>query len=153
MSIKKVIKSNLRILLNLAQAYEAEFSPITKKMPSKNGLYQLDTIPDKNHPAFLLYDGKFPVGFCIKGTDSLRHDIAEFYIVPTHRGHGIGQSFAISIFKKYRGSWQVRQIKGATKAKRFWRKTIRAFVGDKFEESVVRDEYWGPVTRQTFEFR
>jgi predicted acetyltransferase len=145
-----VDKSNLQVLLNLAQAYEAEFSPITKKNPSESGLYPLDTNIDEHHPSFLLFDQKIPVGFCIKHTVNNRHDIAEFYVVPTYRLKGHARQFAIEIFKKYPGEWQVQQIKGADQATQFWRATIKAFTKGKFEEAVAIDPYWGSVTRQSF---
>lgn len=38
-----VNSSNLAIYLNLTQAYEAEFSPLTKKLPDEEGKFTLDT--------------------------------------------------------------------------------------------------------------
>lgn len=150
MNIHLINKDNLPILLNLVQAYEAEFSLITNKNPGPNGIYPMDTPCDEDHPSFLLYDNSTPIAFCIKGTHDGRHDIAEFFVIPTYRKNGIGQKFAIEIFKKYPGNWQVRQIDGAHKATDFWRKTIRAFTNNNFSESIVDDPYWGKVTRQTF---
>jgi len=151
LDIVKVNKENLTIILHLIQAYEAEFSLITKKVPQKNGLFLMDTTIDEEHPSFLLYKNKFPVGFCIKSTHDRRHDIAEFYVVPSMRAQELGTSFAIEIFKYYPGSWQVRQIEGADKARAFWRKAIGKFTNNNFTESVVEDHYWGKVTRQLFE--
>ena len=148
--IKKVTKKNLNILYNLAQAYESEFSTITKKLPNSKGLYPLDTKVDKNHPSFLIYKKKTPIGFCIKGIHDGRHDIAEFFIIPTFRSKNIGQKFAYQIFKKYKGEWQVRQINGADKARKFWRKTIKSFTHNQYTESLVKDPYWGTVSRQIF---
>jgi predicted acetyltransferase len=150
LTINNVDSSNLSILLNLVQAYEAEFSLITKKLPGPNGLYALDTNLDESHSAFLLYIGISPLGFCIKATQDGIHDIAEFYIVPSHRGNNLGCEFAASIFQKYSGKWQVRQISGADKAVLFWRKAIGRFTNGNYVESIVEDSYWGKVTKQTF---
>lgn len=150
MKIVDVNKNNVSILLNLAQAYEAEFSPITKKNPLSNGLYALDTNWDSDHPAFLLFDNEIPIGFCIKATVDFRHDISEFYVIPTYRSKGVAKFFAFEIFKKYAGDWQVRQIQGADQAVIFWRTIINEFTSGHFFESQVDDIYWGTVTRQIF---
>lgn len=146
----EVNNENINILLNLAQAYEAEFSPVTKKNPQPSGLYALDTICDADHPSFLLYDSEIPIGFCIKSFVDSRHDISEFYIVPTYRRKGIAKQFAFAIFNKYIGDWQVRQIQGADHATAFWRSIINEFTKGQYVESQVNDSYWGVVTRQLF---
>ncbi len=151
MEIVIVEELNKKILFNLAQAYEAEFSYITKKNPGPDGIYPLDTPIDVDHPSFLLYIGGIPVGFCIKGTCDGIHDISEFYIVPSYRHNSVGEKFALIIFQKYSGKWQVRQIEGADKATRFWRKVISNFTSGKFVEETTLDNYWGKVTRQSFE--
>ncbi|MBP9681191.1 MAG: hypothetical protein KBD76_07285 [Bacteriovorax sp.] len=152
MKIIDVSASNLKILFNLAQAYEAEFSIITKKNPDPNGVYLLDTNIDTEHLGYLFYDNSTPIGFCIKGISYGRHDIAEFYIIPTYRNNNLGEKMAIEIFKKFPGPWQVRQISGADKAKAFWRKTIKRFTNNNFIESQIPDKHWGQVTCQMFEF-
>ncbi len=148
--IVEVNNSNLNILLNLAQAYEAEFSLVTKKNPLPSGLYSLDTNCDIDHPSYLIYDKVTPIGFCIKTIVDLRHDISEFYVIPTYRRKGIAKYFATEIFKKYTGDWQVRQIRGADKAVSFWRAVINEFTSGHFSESQVDDASWGTVTRQIF---
>lgn len=151
MEIVQVTEINKNILLNLVQAYEAEFSYITKKTPGPDGVYPLDTLIDVDHPSFLLYIDRIPVGFCIKGTCDGIHDISEFYVVPSHRFSNIGEKFALKIFQEYSGKWQVRQIEGADKATRFWRKAIGNFTSGKFIEETTQDSYWGKITRQSFE--
>ena len=142
---------NRQVLMNLIQAYEAEFSIITKKNPDEGGLYPLDTPIDQHHDAFLLYKGDMPIGFVVKGVADGRHDICEFYIIPTKRGKRIGETFAHEIFNRYKGAWQVRQIEGASLARKFWRKTISEFTSNNYEETTENDPYWGVVTRQVFQ--
>lgn len=156
MEIIKLNKQNKHILTNLMQAYEAEFSAITRKLPDANGLFPFDTPVDDtdvNYHAYLLYVEGSPCGFAMKGTASGRHDIAEFYVVPSKRGSDLGTRFAHEIFDMYKGPWQVRQIAGADKARDFWRKAIGTYSSGKYEESQDRDPYWGMVTRQIFESR
>jgi predicted acetyltransferase len=148
MKIEKVNGSN-KTLMDLLQAYEKEFSVITKKKPNDDGIFRLDVDVSKTDN-FLLLDKVEAVGFCVKGVSDKRHDIFEFYVVPQNRGNLAGRKFAKEIFGMYKGDWQVRQINGANKAIEFWRKTISGFTKNNYEESVINDEYWGRVTRQTF---
>lgn len=150
MEIITVTSENINVLLNLAQAYEAEFSVITKKNPNSDGLYPLDTNWDENHPSYLLFDNDTPIGFCMKTTMDGRHDISEFYMIPTRRREGIAKHFAIQIFKIYKGEWQVRQIQGADNATKFWRSAIKEFTNNNFVETQDVDMYWGKVTKQAF---
>ena len=150
MIVKASTSADNRVLKNLLQAYEGEFSLITKKIPSKEGVFPLD-VDLRETDNFLLYEENVPIGFCVKGVSSERHDIYEFYIVPSKRGTKLGREFAKEIFRRYSGEWQVRQIEGANKAISFWRKAIGEFTNEKFEESIVDDEYWGKVTRQVFQ--
>lgn len=143
-------KRNFRILINLAQAYEAEFSAITKKIPDKYGVFKLDTLPILPYIGYLLYINKIPVGFCIIKAISKIKDISEFYIIPSMRKRKLGIQFAHCIFDKYPGQWQVRQISGAYHAIDFWRKTIALYTNNKFKESVKSDKDWGIVTCQRF---
>lgn len=149
-SLVKVSSKNMRILLNLALAYEAEFSPITKKMPDKYGKIDVDVLPKPPHIGYLLYYKKIPVGFCVVDTKSAIKDIAEFYIMPIMRKKHLGYLFATTIFDLHPGEWQARQIKGADHAIKFCRFVIRKYTGNRYTEKVVNDKYWGKVTRQRF---
>jgi predicted acetyltransferase len=150
MDIRTVSQDTVQVLLNLMQAYEAEFSAITAKLPQSDGLFSLDTPIDDDHNGWLLYDRGAPVGFAITGLHSNRHDISDFYVIPALRGHGLGMRFAHKIFGLHPGLWQVRQISGADSAINFWRKTISIFTHGAFLETTEEDEYWGRVTVQRF---
>ncbi|MBA3581329.1 MAG: hypothetical protein H0W44_02635 [Gammaproteobacteria bacterium] len=143
-------KNNYLVFRNLSQAYEAEFSVITGKQPDVNGMFSLDTDCDESHDGFLLYESDIPIGFAVKGRDSGRHDMAEFYIIPTVRRQGLGEEFAQAIFRHYPGKWQVRQIEGADLARTFWRRVIKDYTHNEFVEEQIDDLYWGLVIRQQF---
>ena len=146
----QINQNNAEIFKNLAQAYEAEFSNLTHKVPNEFGLFKLDTLPNTPYVGYLLYCQETPVGFCVANIESEIKDIAEFYIVPVMRKKNMGYQFAVMIFNRYPGQWQVRQIEGAIDAINFWRRVIKKYTGNKYEESVVQDAHWGIVTRQRF---
>jgi len=139
-----------KILLNLAQAYEAEFSSLTGKMPDKNGVFELDTIPDKYYKAYLFYYKESPIGFCIVNTKGEVKDIAEFYIIPSMRKKKLGYNFACSIFNIYPGKWQVRQIQEADYSINFWRYVISKYTNNKYIEDTPYEKDWGIINRQQF---
>ena len=68
---RKILKvdaeSEKSILRNLFQAYEAEFSKITKKVPLENGMFPLDIDLDEDYDCYLFYLDVDPVGFAVKG--------------------------------------------------------------------------------------
>lgn len=147
---QEVTKENISILLNLGQAYEAEFSKITGKIPNEMGIFQFDTMPKNPYMGYLFYEKSVPVGFCIINTCVNPMDIAEFYIIPSKRKQKLGMFFSHTIFKKYPGIWQVRQIQGADHAVNFWRRVITEYTSGNYKEEVVEDPDWGFVTKQTF---
>lgn len=151
MQIVQVNEHNEHIYLNLMQAYEAEFSVITRKLPDTNGLFSLDTHLDENTFAFLAYEDDVPIGFIAMAIDvGQSYEVCEFYIIPSFRKRNFGAELAFTIWKKYPGTWIVKQIEGADDATVFWRKIIGQLTHNKFEEDQFIDPYWGLVTRQTF---
>lgn len=153
LQIQKITNNNLSIYINLAHAYEAEFSSLTHKLPDLNGIYQPDSIPGDSCEGYLLFEHLLPVGFCLVNIDKPVYDIAEFYIGPVFRNKQYGKKFAFNIFSKYPGQWQVRQIKGAQHAILFWRSVIQEITDHQYHESIIEDPDWGEVTRQVFEIK
>lgn len=148
--IAEVGAINLDVYLNLAQAYEAEFSPITHKTPNSLGLYELDSIIGEEVKGYILHTHDHPAGLAAVSIlgDGTR-DLREFYIIPTMRGRGIGTLFAESIFSLHPGAWTVKQLTEAHHAIRFWQ---RAFAELKIEykQQSLNDPYWGNVVMQSF---
>ncbi len=60
---------------------------------------------------------------------------------------------AFFIFDTFKGTWQVKQIEGATHAKAFWQKTINDYTYGDFHEETYVDNKWGIVTRQILKSR
>ena len=80
--------------MNLAQAYEAEFSKIMQKKPDADGLFPLDTQIEGNVSGYLLYVDGVPAGHTAianEATDS--YEGCDFYIVPYFRKNKVGKRF------------------------------------------------------------
>jgi predicted acetyltransferase len=148
--LAEVNASNLNVYHNLAQAYEAEFSPITKKHPDLNGLYALDTTVGGEVKAYLLQTPENAIGFAAASVPAEgTRDIREFYVVPTMRGQKLGTYLAGQVFTLHPGQWTVKQLENATHATAFWHRALTD-LGITYEDTLVQDDYWGNVVMQTF---
>lgn len=151
MNIVPISDHNLSIYHNLAQCYEAEFSPLTGKKPDRSGRFELDTQITENVLGYLLYIDETPAGLAaIKCEATCHFEVCEFYIVPYFRNKATGMDFAHTIWKRHSGTWEIKQISGADYATAFWRKAIARYDNTPFQEERYNDPYWGNVTRQTF---
>jgi len=151
LSLKEVCDRNLSTYLNLAQAYEAEFSPMTKKNPNLKGLYELDTTVCGEVKAYILQNSANAIGFAAASvSEEGTRDLREFYVVPTMRGKKIGTYLAGQVFAFYPGKWTVKQLEQAIHATSFWHQALTD-LGIPYEETIFMDEYWGRVVMQTFQ--
>lgn len=151
MNITPVTDHNLSIYHNLAQCYEAEFSPLTGKKPNASGIFELDTQISGNVIGYLLYIDETPAGLAaIKCKENSHFEVCEFYIVPYFRNSATGTQFAHTIWRRHNGIWEIKQIEGADYATAFWRKAIQRFNDTPFSEDHYNDPYWGNVIHQTF---
>lgn len=151
MNIIPINDHNLFIYNNLAQCYEAEFSPLTRKKPDDSGRFELDTHITENIVGYLLYIDETPAGLAaIKCEKNNHFEVCEFYIVPYFRNNATGMRFAHAIWERHHGTWEIKQIEGAGYASTFWRKTISRYNNTHYLEEKYNDPYWGSVTRQIF---
>ena len=151
MQIIKVDPSNQHIYMNLAQAYEAEFSKIMQKKPDENGLFPLDTILEGNVTGYLLYVDGIPAGHtAIANESDGNYEVCDFYVVPYFRKNKVGKRFITQVFKMLGGRWEIKQVAGADHAVNFWRDVIGEYTAGNYSEDSYQDGKWGVVTRQAF---
>ena len=92
MEIVAVNTSNQYIYMNLAQAYEAEFSKIMAKQPGADDLFSLDTALGGDVQGYLLYCDDVPAGLtAIACTDGNNYEVCDFYVVPYFRQNQLGK--------------------------------------------------------------
>jgi predicted acetyltransferase len=154
-------KKHRRVLRALFELYEHDFSPMTGQDVNAHGEFTVENFPldwweehgDAFHPFLLTMDGKW-AGFAFVGEGSYtqsgetRHWLMEeFFVLRKYRGQGVGAWFAMQLFDRFPGAWEVGEIHANTNAQRFWRKVIGRYAGE-FEEIVVGNDRWdGPVQR------
>lgn len=151
--ITEITNDNYDIYKNLVQAYEAEFSSLTKKRPDNNGIFHLDTIIGGNVRAYVLLENNSAIGFATIEIRESINEIKEFYIVPVCRNNSIGESLFKEVLTLHPGLWEVKQIAGADKARIFWNKVIGKISQNNYTEDIYEDIYWGKVYRQCFTFK
>jgi predicted acetyltransferase len=71
---------------------------------------------------YVIVAGSEIVGFALvrKIEAAAQFEMAEFYVVPTHRRIGIGRRAACQLFAMHRGSWRVSPISNNVRAQAFW---------------------------------
>lgn len=151
MQIVKVDGSNKHVYMNLAQAYEAEFSRIMAKQPNADGVFGLDTELGGKVTGYLLLVDDVPAGFtAIAEQSTASFEVCDFYIVPYFRQNKLGKKFISRLFAELGGHWQIKQVAGAEHAVRFWREVIGDYTQQQYAEDTYQDPKWGRVTRQQF---
>jgi len=99
--------------------------------------------PDHRWPILIQLEGRC-VGFAFvntwspsgKGTDFA---IAEFYVVPDARRHGVGLEAAKRVLNSRSGQWELSIMERNAPAQKFWPRVIEA-VGAEDVERIVFDE-------------
>jgi predicted acetyltransferase len=148
--LQKISDVNVHVFKNLAQAYEAEFSSITAKIPDKNGVFALDTILSDSIIGYIWLHEKSPVGFALVDLAEEPFNVCEFYIIPSLRKNKLGKILFLEVLNRHPGQWQVKQLPSAIHATSFWRAIIKEYTSDNFREELYVDKYWGEVLRQLF---
>jgi predicted acetyltransferase len=87
---------------------------------------------------FLIRIDEHPAGFAL--VKQIRDnpptfDMGEFFVARQHRRHGIGQRVAATLFDRFPGRWEVRQIPSNTPAQAFWRRIIGNYTDGEFTET------------------
>lgn len=62
-------------------------------------------------------------------------DMGEFFIGRQHRRLGLGRRAATTLFDRFEGDWEVREMPSNLAAQAFWRRIIADYTGGAFAES------------------
>ncbi|MCS7055622.1 MAG: GNAT family N-acetyltransferase [Thermoflexales bacterium] len=151
-----------RVLRALFELYAHDLSPMTGADVDEHGAFTDEDFPatwrrsrgDAFHPFLLRVQGAW-AGFAFVGEGSYirpsedRHWLMEeFFILRKYRGQGLGRWFAVQLFDRFPGVWEVGEIYENTDAQAFWRRVIGCYTGGRFEEVLVDNAQWsGPVQR------
>ncbi len=129
----KVKEKDKSIIYNLMQLYTYELSFFEDETATftmlDSGLYVMNKYVERywqdenRHPYILKYN----------------NELAECFVLNKYRKIGAGTFMANKMFELYKGKWEVRTLVKNERAQKFWRKTIKNFTNNNFDEKYIRD--------------
>ncbi|WP_456279149.1 GNAT family N-acetyltransferase [Bacillus sp. AK128] len=140
--LRAVNREEKKILENLFEYYVYEFSPIINIDVSSEGNYGFGKIEEyfsnpNFYPYFIMEEQQL-AGFCIVEKmveKDFDYRIDQFFILKKYGNKGVGKAAAIKAFELFRGDWQITQTETNYRAQAFWRKVIKEYSQNTFEES------------------
>jgi predicted acetyltransferase len=119
-------------LAAMVQAYMEEMVHLVGEPVPAGGYPFFDaywTAPTERLP-YWLRSGHANAGFALvrHGTQSGRNEMAEFFVLPEHRRHGIGLAAARYIIASHPGRWRITQREMNAGAIAFWHRVLDGFV-------------------------
>ena len=141
-------ESDETTLNNLMQLYLHDFSEIDGGLISAEGLFEYPYLSTyfakRDRHAYLIWIDESLAGFALikKGSEIARDDqsmdVAEFFVLRSHRLKGVGRAAFGEIVRKFPGPWIVRVQEGYQAALDFWLRAISS-VSSEFESEVIDD--------------
>ena len=133
------------ILANLFQLYAHDMAEWFRLDIGDDGRYRHDLLRhwQNRDPIYFARVGRVLAGFAIVGSgeqwigDPGAHDIAEFFVLRRHRRGGVGRAMARAVWDRHPGRWLVRVLAANGGALDFWKTTIAAYTGGRYEERQV----------------
>jgi predicted acetyltransferase len=127
---------------HLFELYAHDFSELNGVDVDERGVYgyaYLDTYwtEPERHPFLIRVDGRLAGFALVRALPP--HDMAEFFVMRKYRRGGVGVQAARSVFARFPGEWQVREIDANVGAVSFWRRAIPVpFTEDTNHEGPVQ---------------
>lgn len=130
------------VLAQLLELYVYDFSELTDQDVGEDGRFGYDHLEqywnDSDRHAFLIHADARLAGLALVQSGA-PHDMAEFFVLRKYRRDGVGILAARSLFDRFPGQWQVRQLAGNPAATAFWRQAIPVpFVDDANDKGPVQ---------------
>jgi aminoglycoside 6'-N-acetyltransferase I len=161
LQIARALPSEYPILRNLYPLYLHDLSEFGDGYAiDGQGTWQPDYLPtwlsesEQVHPLLFRLDG-LPVGFAFVAqapfpymTPGRDYQLSEFFIIRSKRRHGLGRQAALDIFNRFRGVWEMAQLRSNYAAIAFWHRLISEYTRGRFVETLLNGE-----PAQTFDNR
>lgn len=146
MGIGLVPARQKHIIENMMQFYLYDFTQFLDFDLNHQGLFapypDLDQFwmnRETHYPFLITYMNK-PAGFALveRMDDPTEGDyyLTEFFVMKKYRRTGLGTWASYQLFDRLQGRWKVTEVSTNLPAQAFWRKVIRAYTKDRFQERV-----------------
>ena len=143
-------RSDNPIIENLARIYAYDISQYFGHLPGwemeDDGLYGVGIDykrywkAENSFPFLIRYKDEL-AGFAIIDKEvndaSCEFNMAQFFVLRTYKGKGIGKFIAYQCFDKFPGVWQVMVMPGNDGAYKFWSSVIKEYTKDNFREEII----------------
>jgi predicted acetyltransferase len=129
------------VIRNLFRLYAHELSDMAGIDIGEDGTFALPKSLDQywtdssRHPFLVRADSKLAGFALVRALDSNTFDMAEFFVLRKFRRAGAGKSAAWTLFDRFKGNWEVRELIANTPAQAFWRKIIGDYTNGAFEDA------------------
>jgi predicted acetyltransferase len=146
-TIERATPADATLLANLLELYIHDLSEVFSIEPGPDGRFGYPKLslywsePEKRFP-FLIRTGGKALGFALVTRGSPASDdpdvldIAEFFVLRSHRRTGCGRRAAALLFDRFPGRWIVRISEGNRGAIPFWESVISTYTRGKFTQST-----------------
>ncbi|WP_163100295.1 GNAT family N-acetyltransferase [Peribacillus alkalitolerans] len=140
--LEKATIDQKEILGNLLEFYVYEFTKFVDIHVDENGRYGFESLDSyflnpNIFPYFIKKEGKL-AGFVIvsRGEEGDDFDFImnEFFVMNRFMGKGVSREAAIETFNLFQGKWMVVQMEKNYRAQTFWRKVIKEYTDNAYEE-------------------
>jgi predicted acetyltransferase len=125
--VEPVALADKEVLRRLIEFYVYDYSEYMGWDVDAHGIFGYQYVDHywtdaDRHPFFIRVDGRL-AGFAMvrSGTP---HDMAEFFVMRKYRRAGVATEAARTVFARFPGAWQVRQLPENGAATTFWRSAI-----------------------------
>ncbi|MBY5991764.1 GNAT family N-acetyltransferase [Ferrimonas balearica] len=140
----------LPVYQNLAQAYESEFSRLTRKKPDREGRFCRGTELGETVEGFLLYQDGIPCGLASVVDHGDQHEVRDLYIIPACRHGHLGRHLVQSLLDRHPGIWISRPMESAQDLVKFWQRVLEDYTHGHFEQQRMSDPQYGAVIQFRF---
>ncbi len=131
------------VLRRMLQLYLYDFSEFEQLELNEYGEFDYRYLdhywaPDEGearHAFFIRVDGK-RAGFALIRAVNGVNVFAEFFVMRTFRGTGVGAAAARAVFARLPGNWLVHQVPANVPAQAFWRRVVSELTRGNYREEV-----------------
>jgi predicted acetyltransferase len=159
--LERIGKSGDVILRNLYEHYVHDMSEWLGIDTHADGTYGHDTAP--------LWEGDFAVylarvdaalaGFGVVGSaeswlgKSAARDVKDFFVLRRYRHRGVADALALHLWNEFPAEWIVRVLVANQPALSFWRRLVRGYRADAYEERLIVERGRDSVDRDWIHLR
>ncbi len=141
-------------MLRLLDFYQYDMGEFLPAHLNANGEYGFDVdaylLDSTRHACIFMADGNI-AGFGMVDRNvklpSSDYWMAQFFVMKLYRRGGIGTLAAHSLFDRFRGQWEVGQLRSNRPAQAFWRRSIESYTGGAFVEHDMNDPRWNGLVQ------